>query len=109
MEDDDSVIKRVVATWASAIENKSIAMYRSVKPSLSADEQRRLQAGFDAVSSQKVALSILAIEHRGQEAVVRLRRRDTIDAGGRQQTRDAQQTLTLVRSGSGWVISEIGR
>jgi serine/threonine protein kinase len=109
VEDDDSVIKRVVATWASAIENKSIAMYRSVKPNLSADEQRRLQEGFDAVSSQKVAISILAIEHRGQEAVVRLRRRDTIDAGGRQQTRDAQQTLTLVRSGSGWVISEIGR
>jgi hypothetical protein len=56
-----------------------------------------------------VDVTILAIDHRGQEASVRLRRRDTIQAGGRQQTADSQQTITLARAGAGWVIREIGR
>jgi len=38
-----------------------------------------------------------------------LRRRDIIQAGGRQQTTESMQTMTLTRSASGWVIREIGR
>ena len=72
-------------------------------------EQRAIEDGFRAVSSQRVTINIQSIEHRGQEAIVRLRRQDVIQAGGRQQTADSQQSLTLVRSGSGWVIREIGR
>jgi len=52
---------------------------------------------------------ILAIDRKGQEASVRLRRRDTFDAGGRQQTSETQQTMTMTRSGATWVIREIGR
>jgi hypothetical protein len=76
---------------------------------LSADEQRRIEDGFRAVSSQQVSVTIVSIEQRGQEASVRLRRRDTIQAGGRQQTTDSVQTMTLTRSTSGWVIREIAR
>ena len=36
-----------------------------------------------------------------------VRRRDTIQAGGRQQTTESQQTMTLTRAASGWVIREI--
>jgi len=32
-----------------------------------------------------------------------------IEAGGRLQTSETQQTMTLTRSGSAWVIREIGR
>jgi hypothetical protein len=104
------MIRRVIDAWAQAIERKDLAAYRVAKPNLSTDEVRRIQEGFRAVSSQRVAITILGIDHQGQNmAVVRVRRRDTIIAGGRQQTADIQQTMTVARSGAGWIISEIGR
>ena len=103
------MIRRVVATYARAIETKDVALFRSVKPNMSPDEQRRIEEGFRAVTSQRVDVTILAIDRQGQEASVRLRRRDTIQAGGRQQTADSQQTVTLAKTGAGWVIREIGR
>jgi serine/threonine protein kinase len=108
-DDDDASIRKVIATYARAIETKDLALYRSVKPNLSASEQRIIEEGFRGVTSQRVAVTIQSIEHRGQDALVRLRRHDVIQAGGRQQTADSQQTMTLTRGASGWVIREIGR
>jgi serine/threonine protein kinase len=107
--DDEAAIRRIVATYARAIETKDLALFRSVKPNLSSAEQRRIENGFRAVSSQRVNITILSIDRRANDASVRLRRRDTIDAGGRQQTTESQQTMTLTRTGAGWVIGEIGR
>jgi hypothetical protein len=98
-----------VATYARAIETKDLSLFRSIKPNLSPQEQRKIEEGFRAVSSQRVRITILAIDRRGQEAFVRLTRSDTIAAGGRQQTSETQQTMTLMRSGPAWVIREIGR
>ena len=98
-----------MSTYARAIESKDLTLFRSVKPNMSADEQRRIEAGFRAVTSQRVAVTIQSIEHRGADAVVRLSRHDVIQAGGRQQTADSQQSLTLSKSGGTWVIVEIGR
>jgi serine/threonine protein kinase len=109
IEDDDTAIRRVVATYGRAIERKDLALFRSIKPNMSAQEQRRLEEGFRAVTSQRVAITILGIDRRGQEASVRLRRTDTIEAGGRQQTTETQQTMTLVRAGGAWVIGELTR
>jgi serine/threonine protein kinase len=108
-DDDDTVIRRVIASYARAIESKDLDAFRAVKPNLSDAEQRRLQDSFSAVASQKVDITVLSIEHRASTALVKVRRRDTLTAGGRAQTSDSQQTMTLVRSGAGWVISEIGR
>lgn len=108
-EDDESAIRRVVANYARAIESKSLALFREVKPNVTPDEQRRLEDGFRAVSSQRVTITVDAIEKRGQEAVVRLRRHDVIQAGGRQQTADSQQTMTFTHVNGTWVIREIGR
>ena len=102
-------IRRLVATYVRAIEEKDLALFRSVKPNMSADEQRRIEGGFRAVASQQVSVTIVSIDQRGQEASVRLRRRDTIQAGGRQQITDSEQTMTLTRATSGWVIREIAR
>ena len=85
----------MVATYAKAIETKDLALFRTVKPNMSAEEQRRIEAGFRAVTSQQVSVTIVSIEQRGQEASVRLRRRDTIQAGGRQQITNSEQTMTL--------------
>jgi hypothetical protein len=106
-ESDDAVIRRVVATYARAIETKDLALYRSVKPNLTADEQRRIEQGFRAVASQQVTMNVILIEPRGSDAVVHVRRRDTIQAGGRQQVTESLPTMTLTRTVSGWVIREI--
>jgi hypothetical protein len=106
-ESDDTVIRRVVATYARAIETKDLALFRSVKPNLTPDEQRRIEQAFRAVASQQVSMSVTSIEPRGSEALVHVRRRDTIQAGGRQQTTESLQTMTLTRTASGWVIREI--
>jgi hypothetical protein len=107
-EDDEAAIRKVIATYGRAIETKSISLFRSVKPNLSAEEERRITAGFRSVTSQQVAITILSIDRRGDTAVVRLRRRDTVMAGGRQQTSEGQQTITLSKPGS-WVIEQIGQ
>ena len=99
----------MVATYVRAIETKDLALFRSIKPNMSPEEQRRIEEGFRAVSSQRVAIVILAINRRDQEASVRLQRSDRIEAGGRQQTIDTQQTMTLIRNGAAWTIREIGR
>jgi hypothetical protein len=108
-EDDDTAIRRVVTTYARAIESKDLPLYRSIKPNMSMDEQRRIESGFRAVTSQRVTITIQSIEHRGQDAVVRLSRHDVIQAGGRQQTADSQQSLTLTKNAGAWVIRDIGR
>ena len=108
-DDDDAAIRRVIASYARAIEAKDLDAFRAVKPNLSGDEQRRLEDGFKAVASQKVDITVLSVERRAANALVKVRRRDTLTAGGRAQTSDSQQTMTLIRSGAGWVISEIGR
>ena len=107
VEDDDAAIRKVVAAYARAIENKDMALFRSIKPNLSGEEERRLQAGFRAVATQRVAVTILSIQPRGDQASVVLRRRDTIEVDRRQQTADSQQTVTVARARGGWVIVDI--
>jgi serine/threonine protein kinase len=106
-ETDDAAIRRVVATYGRAIENKDLALFRSIKPNLSGDEERRLQQGFRAVTSQRVRLTIASIDRRGDTASVVIQRRDVLDIGGRQQTVEAKQILTLNRARDGWAIVEI--
>jgi hypothetical protein len=105
--DDDAAIRRLTATYARAIETKDLALFRSIKPNLSREEERRLQDGFRAVTSQRVNVTVASIDRRGDEATVLLRRRDVIHVGGREQAAESQQTLRVARSGTGWVILEI--
>ncbi len=107
--DDDSAIRAVVAAYARAIESKDLALFRSIKPNLGAEEERRIQQGFRAVSSQKVNITVASIDRRGDQASVLLRRQDIIEASGRRQSADSRQTMTLAKSRGAWVIVEIGR
>jgi hypothetical protein len=106
-EADEAAIRRVVATYGRAIEGKDLALFRSIKPNLSRDEERRLEQGFRAVTSQRVALSVASIDRRGDTATVVVQRRDVLEVGGRQRTVDAKQVLTLGRTNGGWVIVQI--
>ncbi len=106
-EEDEAAIRNVTAMYARAIESKDIGLFRSIKPNLSREEERRLNDGFRAVTSQRVELTILSIDRRGDEATVLVRRRDTIQAGGRQQTGESRQTMTLSRTRDGWKLVDI--
>ena len=106
-ERDEAAIRRLVATYARAIETKNLAQFRTIKPNLSAAEERRLQDGFRAVTSQQVEMNILSIARNGDEATVAVRRRDTIQAGGRQQSSESRQTMTVARQGENWIIVDI--
>jgi serine/threonine protein kinase len=105
--DDEAAVRRVVASYGRAIESKDVALFRSLKPNLSREEERRLQEGFRAVTSQQVQLAITSVDVRGQEASVIAQRRDVIDAGGRRQTVESRQTFRLARAAGGWVITDI--
>ncbi|HUR34015.1 MAG TPA: protein kinase [Vicinamibacterales bacterium] len=105
--DDDAAVRRVVSTYAKAIEGKDVALFRSVKPNITREEERRLQDGFRAVTSQQVHLTIGSVDLRDQEATVVAQRRDLIEAGGRRQTVDSRQTFRLTRTPAGWVITDI--
>jgi len=106
-EDDDAAIRRLVANYGRAIESKDVALFRSIKPNLSAQEERRLREGFRDVESQHVTLTVLSIARKGDEASVSVRRRDTLQAAGRQQTVESHQTLRAARVNGNWVITDI--
>ena len=97
----------MIAACGRAIEGKDLKLFRTIKPNLTAQEERRLQDGFRAVSSQRVSLSVISLDRKGDQASAVVRRRDDIEAGGRRETKDTRQVLTLSRSGTTWVINEI--
>ena len=107
-QDEDAAIRDVLATFERAIETKDMTLYRSVRPTLSADEVSRVRAGFEAVESQQVDLRIVSIDVQGDQAVVRLSRRDTIQTGGGEQYRESNQTVRLTKLPEGWVIIQMG-
>lgn len=104
---DDGAIRQLVAGYARAIETKDLGLFRTIKPNLSREEERRLQEGFRAVTSQRVNLTIVSIERSGDHAVVVINRKDTVRAGGREYTSDSRQTLQMARSGTAWGITDI--
>ena len=106
-ENDEAAIRQLVAAYARAIEGKDLALFRSIKPNLSREEERRLQDGFRAVSSQRVNLTVVSIDTAGDTATVVVNRRDIIRVGARDQTSESRQTLRLTRVGAGWGIVEI--
>jgi serine/threonine protein kinase len=106
-ETDTAAIRQVIANYGRAIESKDIRLFRSIKPNLTAEEERRLQEGFRAVTSQRVSLTIISMDRKGDQASALIRRQDEIVAGGRSQKTDTQQAVTLTRTASGWVITEI--
>jgi serine/threonine-protein kinase len=102
---EEPAIRRVIAEFAQAIERKDLVLYKSVRPNLSAEDERKLRAAFDSGQSQQVSISIGSIQVSGAEARVRVTRRDTFKGRGMEPL---QQTWVLVKGPGGWTIREIG-
>jgi hypothetical protein len=103
------LIRRVVGIYERAIETKSVDLFRSVRPSLSAAEESRLRDSFRQVDSQQVDITIDDIRIDGRMATARLSRRDTFVTGGRRQMQSSRQILRFEKTTAGWIIREIGQ
>jgi hypothetical protein len=103
---DEAAIQKLVADYGRAIETKDLTLFKAVKPNMTSDEERRTRAGFQAVKSQTVRITVLSIEISGEAAIVKVSRRDTIDGS---LVSSFPQTLRLSRARAGWGIVEIGK
>jgi len=99
-------VKRLLATYEHAIESKDLTLFRSVKPNLSAEEERRLRKAFDSTKTHAVTITVEGLECHERTCVVKLSRRDTLDAT---IVSSFPQTLRLTQTPEGFVIDEIGR
>ena len=107
VETDDAAIRRTIATYQAAVEKKDLALFRSVRPGLSASEEARLRDSFRQIESQQVSITIEEIRVEGRTATARLSRQDTVVTGGRRQTQSSRQTLRLEKTGTAWIITEL--
>ena len=107
VESDDAAIRRTIATYQAAVEKKDIALFRSVRPGLSAAEEARLRDSFRQIESQQVSITIEEIRVEGRTATARLSRQDTVVTAGRRQTQSSRQTLRLEKAGTAWIITEL--
>jgi len=102
---DEPAIRKVMDDYKRAIESRSLELFRAVKPNLSSREEQSLRESFKAVRNHQVNLTLGPIQIAGSQATVRVSRQDVID--GRRAA--FQQTFTLVKGPTGWVIREIGQ
>jgi len=102
----EDAIRRLIATYERAIETKDLTLFRSAKPNLSTDEERRLKKAFESTKTHEVSITVEALECQEKRCVVRLTRRDTLDAS---IVSSFPQTLRLGQSADAWVIEQIGR
>ena len=100
---DEPAIRRVIEDYKRAIESKNLDLLRAVKPSLSSAEEKALRDLFKTPVRQQLNLNVESVQVEGGQAKVRTSRQDSID--GRQQRR-VQQTFTLTKGPSGWVIRD---
>src|SRR2546422_10743473 len=76
---DEAAIRKLIGDYAKAIENKDVDLFRTVKPNLSVDEEKRARNAFPSIQSQVVKITFLSIDVKERQAVVKVTRRDTIN------------------------------
>jgi hypothetical protein len=102
----EAAVRQVIADYGRAIESRNVDLFRSLKPDLSSDEEKRLREAFKTVKSHQVGLSIEAVEVDGPRASVRVSRQDVVNG---RPMKPQQQVFRLVRLGEAWRIQSIGQ
>jgi hypothetical protein len=102
----EDALRRLLASYERAIETKDLPLFRSVKPNLSAEEEKRLRKAFDSTRTHEVTITVEALDCQESRCMVRLARRDTLDGS---IVSSFPQTLRLGLGPEGLVIEEIGR
>ena len=98
-------MRRVIADYGRALQNKDLALFRSIKPNLSGQEEDKLRASFANIKDWRVNISINSVEIDGNQATVRAARSDTVNG----KPVSLRQTFVLTKGAHGWTIREIGQ
>jgi len=99
-------IRKVLEAYVRAVEAKDVQLFRSVKPNLSEEEEKRARMAFKSVQSQVVKMNVLALEVKDGKATVKVSRRDTINGS---IVSSFPQTFQLAKETGAWLIQDIGR
>jgi len=99
-------IRKVLEAYIRAVEAKDLAMFRTVKPNLSEEEEKRARIAFKSIQSQVVKMNVLALDVKDGKATVKVSRRDTINGS---IVSSFPQTFQLAKVPAGWTIQDIGR
>jgi hypothetical protein len=99
-------IRKVLETYVRAVEAKDMQMFRTVKPNLSEEEEKRARAAFKSIQSQMVKMNVLSLDVKEDRATVKVSRRDTINGS---IVSSFPQTFSLAKETAGWMIQDIGR
>ena len=105
VETDEAAIRRVIRSYQRAIETKDLALYRSVRATLTPAEETTLRNSFQQIDSQEISIRIDSLTVDGRAAVASLSRQDTLVTKGRRETRNSTQTLRFTKGAAGWVIT----
>lgn len=100
----DVGVRRAIADYARALETHDLVLFKSIKPDLSSEDEKKLAEAFKAIQSQQVGITIDSIEVDGAKAVAKVSRKDTIN--GKLQ-RPVQQTFRLIQKGAAWTIQSM--
>jgi hypothetical protein len=103
---DETAIRKLIADYAKAIEGKDLTLFKTVKPNLSSDEEKRAKTAFASIQTQVVKITFLSIDVKDHQAVVKVTRRDTINGS---IPAAFSQSFNLSKGRTGWVIDDIGR
>ena len=102
---EEPAVRKVIAEYGRALQNKDLALFRSVKPNLSGTEEDKLRASFANIKDWRVNISISSVVIDGGQATVHASRNDTVN--GKAVT--LHQTFTLTKGPAGWTIRSIGQ
>jgi eukaryotic-like serine/threonine-protein kinase len=100
----DAAVLRVVRDYERAIETHDVALFRSLKPNMSSDEEKVLRDSFKQIKSWQVALADVQVAVDGSRATVRASRQDTVEG---QHMPQREQTFHLVLDSGAWHIASL--
>jgi hypothetical protein len=103
---DAAGIRKLLEAYIRAVEAKDVGLFRSVKPNLSEEEEKRVRTAFKSVQTQTVKINVLSLDVKEARATVKVARRDTINGS---IVSSFPQTFQLARETAGWTIQDIGR
>jgi serine/threonine protein kinase len=102
----DQAVRRVISDFERAVNTRDLALYKSLLPALSPDQEKVLRDVFKE-GSQSVVITLdgpPVIE--GGQATVRVSRKDTVKG---KTMPPRQQTIRLVQKGGVWTIQSMGQ
>jgi serine/threonine protein kinase/tetratricopeptide (TPR) repeat protein len=102
---EEPAVRRVIAEYGRALQNKDLALFRAVKPNLSGSEEDKLRASFANIKDWRVNISISSVEIDGSQATVHASRNDSVNG----KPVSLHQTFRLTKGASGWTIRDIGQ